>query len=150
MEIAVLTDAVQRVFAGETLAGIKGVPQEQLEGAYERACDLVDGEDYDAALEPLMLLVTHDPYDFRFQFGYGLCLHQLGRAEDAAKHYGLAYMLDPHDPGCVFRLGECHAELGDAEAATEAFEAAISLCEPPAPNPEIRLAAEAALRQLHA
>jgi Flp pilus assembly protein TadD len=79
-----------------------------------------------------------------------LCLHQLGRVVDAAQHYALAWTLDPSDAGCALRLGECHAALGDREAAAEAFHTAIELCSPPDTNPDIRLAAEAALDQLNA
>ncbi|HVZ46462.1 MAG TPA: tetratricopeptide repeat protein [Ramlibacter sp.] len=142
--------AFLRMFSGETLSDIEAVPQSRLEAAYAEACVLIDSEDFEGALDRLLDLVMQDPYDFRFQFGYGLCLQQLGRTKDAAMHFGLAWMLDPCDAGCAYRLGECHAALGDREAAAEAFETAIALCSPPGLNPDIRLACEAALDQLHA
>lgn len=142
-------DAFQRLFGGATLAEINQVPLEQLEVIYAQACAHVDEDDFEGALERLLYVVVHDPYDFRFQFGYALCLHQLGQVADAAKHYGLAWMLDPSDAGSAFRLGECHAALGDHEAAAEAFHTAIALCNPPDLQPEIRLASESALQRLH-
>ena len=146
----VAVDALQRVFGGETLAEMNGVPPKELEALYAQAFDFVEREDFESALDPFVFLVVNNPYDFRFQFGYGLCLHMLGRVEDAAKHYGLAYMLDPSDAGCAFRLGECHVAMGDREAAVEAFETAVALCNPPHINPEIRMASEAAMHALHA
>ena len=143
-------EALQRVFGGETLAEMNGVPPEELEKIYAEGVDLVEREDFDAALDPFCLLVIHNPYEFRFQFGYGLCLHMLGHVEDAAKHYGIAYMLDPSDAGCALRLGECHAAMGDRESAEEAFETAIALCSPPDINPEVRIAAEAAMSAINA
>lgn len=143
-------DALMRLFAGETLAEMNEVPFEELEAAYAQACAHVDREDFNSALELLLYVVVHDPYDFRFQFGYALCLHQLGQVADAARHYGLAWMLDPSDAGSAFRLGECHAALGDHDAAAEAFHTAIALCNPPHLQSEIRLASEAALQRLHA
>lgn len=141
-------DALQRLFGGETLAEMNGVRQEELETVYNEACERVDLEDFEGALAHLQYLVVHDPYDFRFQFGFGLCLHQLGSVTDAAKHYGLAWMLDPSDAGCAYRLGECHAAMGDREAAYEAFQTAIALCNPPSLQPEIRMASETALSGL--
>ena len=141
-------DALQRLFGGQTLAEMNGVSREELETVYGEACERVNQEDFEGALAHLQYLVVHDPYDFRFQFGFGLCLHQLGSVTDAAKHYGLAWMLDPSDAGCAFRLGECHEAMGDREAAYEAFQTAIALCNPPSLQPEIRMASEAALSGL--
>jgi Flp pilus assembly protein TadD len=141
---------LSRLFGGATLAEINGVAHEQLEAVYAKACDSVEQEDFEGALAHMLHVVVHNPYEFRFQFGYALCLHQLGRVADASKHYGLAWMLDPSDAAAAFRLGECHAALGDREAAAEAFETAIALCDPPYLQPEIRMAANAALHRLHA
>lgn len=142
-------DALQRLFGGETLAAINGVSQERLEEAYQEACDAIGREEFEDALETLLFLVTNDAYDFRFQFGYALCLHQLGHVAEAARHYGLAWMLDCSDAAAAFRLGECHAALGDREAAAEAFETAIQLCGPPELKADLRHAAEAALLRLN-
>jgi tetratricopeptide (TPR) repeat protein len=144
-----VADALQRVLGGETLAALTGVPQQQLEALYADSCACVDREDFDAAQDLLLYLVMHDPSDFRFQFGYGLCLHQLGCVADAAKHYGLAYLLDASDAGCAYRLGECHESLGDGEAAAEAFRTAIALCALPDAAPGLRVLAEAGLDRLN-
>ncbi|MBC7604526.1 MAG: hypothetical protein H7255_17925 [Ramlibacter sp.] len=143
-------EALRRVFIGETSPDVDVVDQEQLEAVYAEVWERVTRQDFEGALGPLLFLVMHDPYEFRFQFSYGLCLQQEGRVAHAAKHYGLAWMLDPSDAGCAYRLGECHAVLGDREAATEAFETAIALCVAPQFNAEIRLASEAALQKLNA
>lgn len=144
-----LADAMNQLVGAATLDEAAEIPAGDLETLYAQAFEHVEKEEFDAALELLMTLVVSNPYDFRFQFGYALCLHQLGRAPDAAKHYGIAYMLDPSDAGTAFRLGECLASMGDREAATEAFETAIALCNPPGPNHEIRVASSAALLRLN-
>lgn len=149
MPMEPLADALQRLFSGEAMADIDGVSQEHLEVTYANSCDLLEREDFDGALELLVYLVMNDPYDFRFQFGYGLCLQHLGQAADAAKHYALACMLDPDDAGSTYRLGECHESLGDRESAAEAFQATIGLCVPPQVMGDLRLASEAALARLH-
>ncbi len=146
--LAPAAETVQRVLVSEALAELKHVPQNELETVYAEACARVNHQDFEGAMAHLQYLVVHDPYDFRFQFGFGLCLHQLGSVTDAFKHYGLAWVLDPSDAACAFRLGECHAAMGDHEAAYEAFQTAIVLCSPPSLRQEIRIACEAALAQL--
>ena len=150
MPISEVAHAVRRMLGGETLAEIREVAEEQLEATFSAACDLVDSEDFDGAIDHLLSLVIHDPYDHRFQFGYALCLQQLGRFQDAAKHFGLACMLEPDEPATAFRLGECLAALGDRDLAADAFGVAIGLCETPGADAEIRIASEAALQRLHA
>lgn len=145
-----LSQTVIRLLGGEVLADINEIEQDRLEAKFDLACDLVDREDFDGAIDTLAMLAINDPYDFRFQFGFGLCLQQLGRIEDAARAFALASLLDPDDAGCVFRAGECCAALNDREGAELAFREAIDLCEPPTPNPEIRLACEAALARINA
>jgi tetratricopeptide (TPR) repeat protein len=144
-----VTDALQRVLGGQTLAALTGRPQQELEAVYADSCACVDREDFDSALDLLLYLVMHNPHDFRFQFGYALCLQQLGSVADAAKHYGLAYLLDASDAGCAYRLGECHENLGDGEAAAEAFRTAIDLCALPGAAPGLQVLAEAGLDRLN-
>jgi type III secretion system low calcium response chaperone LcrH/SycD len=141
-------DALQQLFGGQTLAQLIGVTEDHLEKVYEQGCELVEAGKFGPALDDFLFLVVHDPYEFRFQFGYAMCLHQLGSVAEAAKHFALAWILDPSDAGCSFRLGECHAALGDRDAAREAFETAIQLCNPPDFDPRIRAAAEAGLSKL--
>jgi tetratricopeptide (TPR) repeat protein len=145
-----LAGVLTRLFGGEALAEIDDVPQERLEVIYEESCDLIDREDFEGAFDLLVYLVMANPYDFRFQFAYALCLQQFAQIADAAKHFGLAWLLDSNDAGSAFRIGECLAALGDRDAAAEAFETAIALCVPPNPTTEVRVYAEAALERLRA
>lgn len=141
-------DALRRMLVGETLAQLGEVPPEVLESAYGDACRCVDRGEFDEALDLLVVLVMQDPYDFRFQFGYAICLQQLGSVADAAKHFGLAYMLDVSDAGCAYRLGECHETLGDREAAVESFRTALDLCNLPGSPAGLRQLAEAGLDRM--
>jgi tetratricopeptide (TPR) repeat protein len=145
-----LAGTLERLFGGESLAEIDNVPQERLDAIYTESCDLVDREDFEGALDLLVYLVMANPYDFRYQFGYALCLQHFGHFADAAKHYGLAWVLDSNDAGCAFRLGECLEALGERDDAIEAFETAIALCVPPNPTSEVRVFAEAAVQRLRA
>ncbi|RYX93982.1 MAG: hypothetical protein EOO28_16490 [Comamonadaceae bacterium] len=67
----------ERFFNGAPAADEGTVSAEHLEVTYANSCDLLDQENFDGALELLVYLMKNDPYDFRFQFGYGLCLQHL-------------------------------------------------------------------------
>ncbi len=144
-----IEDTIQRILGGTSLADLTGLSRQHLETVYTESCILVDREDFNGALDLLLYLVMHNPQDFRFQFGYALCLHQLGSVADAARHYGMAYLLDASDAGCAYRLGECHESMGDAQAAAEAFRATIALCNLPHAAPELRRLAEAGLDRVN-
>lgn len=112
---------------GVTLASIKGLGDDDLEVLYAVAYDhLAEGRARDA-VEDLLLLVTHDPWEPRFQFAYGLALQQMGQYEAAAHHYAQALLMDATDAGCILRIGECLEAQGLAQEAEEAFRACIQL-----------------------
>lgn len=117
---ALLEDAV-------TLADLKGLSADDLELVYAEAYEkLVDGG-YADALDDLLLLVTHNPWDERFQFAYGLALQFLGQHEGALPHYAQALLFDATNAGCVLRMGECFDALGQSEEAAEAMRTCIEL-----------------------
>lgn len=115
------------VHHGVTLASIKGISDEELEAVYAEAYhQLAEGRPHDA-VEDLMLLVSHNPWEPRYQQAYGLALQLLGQYEAAAQHYGQALLMDATHAGCVMRIGECLEAQGDATAAEEAYRASIQL-----------------------
>ncbi|MEK0416418.1 MAG: hypothetical protein RI949_424 [Pseudomonadota bacterium] len=119
-----------------------------LEAAYYQAWHALHDERMDEALNAFVDLAIAAPGDRRFQWGVALCLQHFGRIDDAARHYGLAYVMDPSDAACAFRLGECLAAKGHLDDARDAWNAAIQLCEVPGANLEIRKMAQAALDRL--
>ena len=93
-------------------------------------------------------LALRAPDQFRVQFGFGLCLQHAGLVEDAGRHFGLAYVLDPSSAACAFRLGECLLTAGHRDDAREAFLTAIELCDVPDTDQEIRAYAQDALDRM--
>lgn len=133
---------------GVTLAGIKGITEEELEAVYALAHeDLAEGRT-DAALDGLTFLVRHNPWEARFQYSLALCLQTLGQHQAAGTHYGQALLLDATDAACAFRLGECLVALDDLEGAREAFDSAVKLSWLQPEGHEVRGLAEQALDRL--
>lgn len=119
-----------------------------LETQYARAWQALAEERMDEALDAFVDLAMASPGDRRFQWGVALCFHHFGRIEDAARHYGLCYVLDPSDAACAFRIGECLVTKGLVQDAREAFNTAILLSAIPGANPDIRGLAQDALDRL--
>ncbi len=57
-----------------------------------------------------------DAAEAEHRFQAGQVAYDLGRFEDALKHYTAAYQLN-QDPAILFTLGECHRQLGNWEQA---------------------------------
>lgn len=120
----------------------------QLEAAYEQAWHALNEERMDEALDAFVDLALAAPGDRRFQWGTALCFQYFGRIEEAARHYGLCYVLDPSDAACAYRIGECLEAKGMTEDAREAWNTALLLCEVPGANLDIRALAQAGLDRL--
>ncbi|MDK2126056.1 SycD/LcrH family type III secretion system chaperone [Parachitinimonas caeni] len=120
-----LSDAM--INHGVTLADLKGITAEELEAGYSYAYDAFNEGRFSDALELFLFLVTHDPFDRRFLFGYAMCLAEFERVEDALNFFTQAYLLDARDAACTLRIGECLMLLGKYEEAIEAFEATVDV-----------------------
>ena len=120
----------------------------ELEAQYAQAWQALAEERMDEALDAFVDLAMASPADRRFQWGVALCFHHFGRIEDAARHYGLCYVLDPSDAACAFRIGECLESQGLFQDAREAYNTALLLSEIPGANPDIRSLAQKALDRL--
>jgi type III secretion system low calcium response chaperone LcrH/SycD len=133
---------------GVTLASAKGVSDEELEVLYAEAYGHLSEGRFDDAMEDLMLLVTSNPWDRRFQFAYGLAMQMAGRFETAGEHYVQALLLDATDAACVMRMGECLEALGNPTEAEDAYRACIQLSYLDPVYHEVRSHAEARLAVL--
>lgn len=112
---------------GLTLASLKGLSSEDLETLYAKAWrHLSEGRAADA-LPDLAMLVTHNPWDARFEFGLALALQLQGEHASAARHYVQALLLSPDDAACALRLGECLEALDESGAACEAYRHCIAI-----------------------
>ena len=139
----------------ELLANIASTPEgaqaladaqpAQIEAEYALAWQAMAAGDMVAAADAFGQLTIKAPDQYRVQFGWALCLQHFGLLEDAGRHYGLAYVLDPSSAACAYRLGECLLATAQFEAAREALLTAIELCDVPGSDQDIRSYAQAAL-----
>ncbi len=137
---------------GSTPEGVRALQEidpVQLEAEYALAWQAMAQEDMVAAAEAFGQLAVKAPDQYRVQFGWALCLQHFGLTQDAGRHYGLAFVLDPSSAACAYRLGECLLATSQFEAAREALLTAIELCEVPGNDPAIRGYAQAALDRLN-
>ncbi len=117
----------------------------RIDAEYAVAWQAMASGDMVAAADAFGSLALKVSDQYRVQFGWALCLQHFGLVEDAGRHYGLAYLLDPSSAACAYRLGECLLATGQIEDAREALLTAIQLCDVPGADPDIRGHAQAAL-----
>jgi Flp pilus assembly protein TadD len=116
--------------------------------SYTVARNALQDERIDDAHPMFADLAQAAPLEPRFQFGLGLCLQHSGEINAAHRCYAIAFMLDPSDAACAYRIGECLIALGDLPAARDGLHTALALCAVPGTDPALRSLVEAQLDQL--
>lgn len=124
---------------------LASVEPAQVDADYERAWRLMADDDMIGATDAFGELAQRVPDQHRIQFGFALCLQHHGMVDDALRHYSLAFVLDPSQAACAYRLGECLFATGDLEAAREAMLTAIELAVIEGNDPNVGLYARQAL-----
>lgn len=112
---------------GVTPAQLAGIGEAELEAIYSLARNDLVACRFDQAMDRLAFLVSHEPWERRYQVAFAHALQAVGQWESAAQFYVEALLTDATDGVCAFRAGECMEALGDADGAREAFEMAVSL-----------------------
>lgn len=133
---------------GVTLAQIQGISEEELESIYSLAGREMEQGRYEEALDRMVFLVQHNPWERRYLFSFALCLQHVGDFEAAARFYGEALLFDATDATCAYRIGECLGATGELADAREAFETAVQLSWLDAQGSEVREQAERRLDEL--
>ena len=88
-------------------AALQNPKNSALLGAYGRA--LADVGSYNQALEVLSRAHTPDNPDWRLLSVQGAVLDQMGRHEEAQRHYGNALKIIPDEPSVLSNLGLSYA-----------------------------------------
>jgi tetratricopeptide (TPR) repeat protein len=90
-----------------------------------------------------MALNPHDPYS---RLRYGMCLHWLGRHEEAGQYFEEGLQLDPQGYYANALMGWHFLQLGDWDESGRWFEKSLELL--PAPHNAIAPAYLAILQQV--
>lgn len=112
---------------GLTLAEIKGIELADLEGLYAEAREKLVSGNLEGALDDLVLLVSHNPWDWRFSYAFGVALQQAGAYQEAAQHLARSLLLDATNAGCAFKIAQCLEAQGDRHHAAEALRVCVEL-----------------------
>jgi Flp pilus assembly protein TadD len=116
----------QRAQAAAVLeqATIKHPHNRDLLGAYGRA--LADTGDYQQALAVLSRAHTPDQPDWRILNVQGAVLDQLGRHDEARRHYQTALKIMPNDPSILSNYGLSYALTKDLKRAETLLRQAVA------------------------
>jgi len=108
----------------------KDFSNEDLSVLYSLAFNLYQNGDYDQAKMIFHQLVLSKPLKQRYWLGLGACLQLEKQFEEALKAWGMASILDGHDPTPHFHAAECNFALNDYEQGWEALKASKKLLNP--------------------
>lgn len=102
-------------------------------GAYGRA--LADVGNYEQALDVLSRATTPEQPDWRILSAQGAVLDQMGRHDDARRHYANALNITPNEPSVLSNLGLSYALSKDLPRAEETLRRAAAQ---PTAEPKVR------------
>jgi len=108
---------------GATVADLKGVSRDALEGVYAIAHRYYENGQLDEAEAFFRFLCLYDFYNADYALGMGAVLHLKREYDKAIGMYAVAQTLDLTDDRPMFHVGQCHLALGRLRNARECFEA---------------------------
>ena len=109
--------------AGATVADLKGVDSNMLEGVYAMAHRCYQNGQLDEAEAFFRFLCLYDFYNAEYALGLGAVLQLKREHEKAIGMYAVAQTLDTTDDRPMFHVGQCHLALGRRRKARECFAA---------------------------
>ncbi|NIJ70772.1 SycD/LcrH family type III secretion system chaperone [Xanthomonas sp. 60] len=108
--------------AGATLADLKGVDSNLLEGVYAIAHRYYQNGQLDEAETFFRFLCLYDFYNADYALGMGAVLHLKKEYDKAIGMYAVAQTLNLQDDRPMFHVGQCHLALGRVRKARECFQ----------------------------
>jgi len=108
--------------SGATLADLKGVNSDMLEGVYALAHRYYQNGQLDEAETFFRFLCLYDFYNADYALGMGAVLQLKREYEKAIGMYAVSQALNLKDDRPMFHVGQCHLALGRLSKARECFE----------------------------
>ncbi len=109
--------------SGATIAELKGIDGNMLEGVYAMAHRYYNNGQLDEAEAFFRFLCLYDFYNADYALGMGAVLHLKREYEKAIGMYAVAQALNVQDDRPMFHVGQCHLALGRRRKAQECFQA---------------------------
>ena len=111
---------------GQTFKELHGLADEELEAVYAVAHNFVTNGKFRQAESLFRFLCFYDHLNRNYWMGLGVCRKGMGNFEAAVHAFGLAGILDLHDPRAALQSAECHLRLGHTDEAVSALNAALA------------------------
>lgn len=109
--------------SGATIAELKGIDGDMLEGVYAMAHRYYQNGQLDEAEAFFRFLCLYDFYNADYALGMGAVLHLKREYEKAIGMYAVSQALNLQDDRPMFHVGQCHLALGRRRQARECFQA---------------------------
>src|SRR5690606_16457968 len=103
----------------QQLSGTKRFTREQLEVIYAMGYAHIAQRHYAQALPVFAFLTQYGPTRRHYLYGLALCLHMVGRIEEAISMYSLCGLLFPDSFETAQRLAQCQVAAGRREEASD-------------------------------
>lgn len=130
---------------GGTLAQIRGLTDEDLEGLYSIGYSEYGQKNYERAESMFQFLCMFDHLKPKFWLGLGMSRQKLGKYEAAVQALVLAALHDVNDPRAPLLAGECLMALGKLDNAERALATAAHLAAQDEQHVKLKSHAEALL-----
>jgi len=99
----------------------------RIHGLFELGVKKLHAHDYRGAEDAFRAVLSARPNMVEAHDNLGLCLHELGRIDDAAGHFRLAIALEPKSDQAHYHLGKALGQLGRLDEAVQSIQTAIRL-----------------------
>lgn len=110
---------------GATFKQLKGFTEDEMEAVYTVAYNLFQNGKLDDADKVFRFLCFFDHLCQKYWLGLGMCRKAMKNYAGAIDAFGLAGILDIHDPRPAVLSAECHIQLGHRDEAISALNSAI-------------------------
>ncbi|MEO1020321.1 MAG: SycD/LcrH family type III secretion system chaperone [Pseudomonadota bacterium] len=130
---------------GGTLAELRGITRDELEGIYAIAYSELGQKHFQKAEELYTFLCLFDHNTKKNWMGLGVSRQMTEKYRDAVAAYYVGASKDLDDPAPALKTGECFLAVGELEKAERAFKTAAHLASQEAKFEGLKKSAEAML-----
>jgi type III secretion system low calcium response chaperone LcrH/SycD len=125
LDPAAVPELLRQIQAGKTFGPMLGHSVGMQRVMYHHGHAFYTQGKYEEAIRVFGFLVIADHFDRRYHMGMAACLHMLKRYVEAARYYGIAWLLDLTDPAPPMHAAECQLAIGDRAQARKSLEHAL-------------------------
>lgn len=123
--LPILEEALNKVcLEGSSLKDALNIPQNLIDGYYERGYHFFNSGKFDEALPIFQFLSQLDNKEPRYILAIAATLHQMKNYDEAVVYYLLYGTLDLTNPMPYYHMYDCFSKLGSSDLGANALKAA--------------------------